>query len=195
MEFQNKACTKCKRRVGAHGIIESYRCGILNKEETREALTQAHGYKQKPEMKPKIEFIIEEEEEEDKDNEQHLYEFLLVNYLAWKCNALPVEYEVLLKDGHKDFTDSWQEHVGEQEGIQKSERLIQDMNIKTVIKYLGECRPHLIKDFMGIVRKQEHEDALKLERFKKAIRQGDKKSCPDEVRDYLDANLPGWRDE
>lgn len=43
-------------------------------------------------------------------------------------------------------------------------------------------------------RIQEHKDALMLETFRDAIRRGDTKTCPDSVRDYLDMNLPGWRD-
>ena len=33
-----------------------------------------------------------------------------------------------------------------------------------------------------------------LEIFRDAIRRGDTKTCPDADRDYLDINLPGWRD-
>jgi ribosomal RNA-processing protein 8 len=40
---------------------------------------------------------------------------------------------------------------------------------------------------------QEHKDATKLSDFKKALKGQGKTKCFDEVRDYLDYNLPGWR--
>jgi superfamily II DNA or RNA helicase len=40
---------------------------------------------------------------------------------------------------------------------------------------------------------QENKDAQKLRDWKKALKGKGHKLCSDEVRDYLDANLPGWR--
>jgi hypothetical protein len=42
---------------------------------------------------------------------------------------------------------------------------------------------------------QEHKDATKIGYWKKALKTKGTKKCPDEVRDYLDKNLPGWRTE
>ena len=42
---------------------------------------------------------------------------------------------------------------------------------------------------------QEHKDAVKLGHWKQALKGKEKSKCPPEVRDYLDENLPGWRDE
>jgi len=42
---------------------------------------------------------------------------------------------------------------------------------------------------------QENKDALKLMRWKQALKGNGKSKCSDEVRDYLDLHLPGWRDE
>ena len=51
-----------------------------------------------------------------------------------------------------------------------------------------------IKKVVSQTRFLEHKDALMLEAFRDAIRRGDTDTCPDAVRDYLDMNLPGWRD-
>jgi ribosomal RNA-processing protein 8 len=40
---------------------------------------------------------------------------------------------------------------------------------------------------------QEHKDATKLGMWKKALKGAGTYNCSDEVRDYLDKNLPGWR--
>jgi superfamily II DNA or RNA helicase len=42
---------------------------------------------------------------------------------------------------------------------------------------------------------QEHKDAVKLGNWKRELKGKGKGKCSDEVRDYLDENLEGWRDE
>ena len=42
---------------------------------------------------------------------------------------------------------------------------------------------------------QEYKDALKIGYWKKALKEKKKSRCPDQVRDYLDEHLPGWRTE
>ena len=42
---------------------------------------------------------------------------------------------------------------------------------------------------------QEHKDALKLGTWKTSLKGKGSSKCSNEVRDYLDENLPGWRDE
>jgi superfamily II DNA or RNA helicase/ribosome modulation factor len=42
---------------------------------------------------------------------------------------------------------------------------------------------------------EQHKDANKLGRLKSALKGTSKGKCPDQVRDYLDENLPGWRTE
>jgi ribosomal RNA-processing protein 8 len=42
---------------------------------------------------------------------------------------------------------------------------------------------------------QEHKDAHKLQNWKKALKGRGTSKCPDEVRNYLDTNLEGWRTE
>lgn len=42
---------------------------------------------------------------------------------------------------------------------------------------------------------QEHKDAIKLGDWKKALKGNGKGKCCNEVKDYLDLELPGWRDE
>jgi len=43
--------------------------------------------------------------------------------------------------------------------------------------------------------KQEGKDAKKLGHWKEALKKNQKSRCSDEVRDYLDKELPGWRDD
>ena len=62
---------------------------------------------------------------------------------------------------------------------QKGERLLPRCNIKP-------SSPEL---------KQEHKDAAKLGTLKKTLKGKGHGKCSDEVRDYLDINLPGWRTE
>ena len=40
----------------------------------------------------------------------------------------------------------------------------------------------------------EYRDACKLKAWKYSIAGKNRHYCPDEVRDYLDENMPGWRD-
>ena len=42
---------------------------------------------------------------------------------------------------------------------------------------------------------QEYSDAKKLGHLKNALKDNNRGRCPDEVRDYLDKELPGWRTE
>ena len=42
---------------------------------------------------------------------------------------------------------------------------------------------------------QEYKDAIKLNHFKSALKDSKHGRCPDEVRDYLDIKLAGWRSE
>jgi hypothetical protein len=42
---------------------------------------------------------------------------------------------------------------------------------------------------------QEYRDALKLSNWKKALKGSKNNKCSDEVKKYLDKELPGWRDE
>jgi superfamily II DNA or RNA helicase/predicted ABC-type ATPase len=43
--------------------------------------------------------------------------------------------------------------------------------------------------------KQEHSDSIKLRSWKNALKGKNDSRCSDQVRDYLDENLPGWRTE
>ena len=40
---------------------------------------------------------------------------------------------------------------------------------------------------------QEYKDAAKLNDWKQSLK-GNRGTCSDEIRDYLDANIPSWRD-
>jgi superfamily II DNA or RNA helicase/uncharacterized protein YeaC (DUF1315 family) len=42
---------------------------------------------------------------------------------------------------------------------------------------------------------QEHKDALKLSNWKTALKGQTRANCSDDVKNYLDINLPGWNDE
>jgi hypothetical protein len=40
--LEYKACPTCSMRIGCHSIMESYKCGIITKEEAREATRQMY---------------------------------------------------------------------------------------------------------------------------------------------------------
>jgi hypothetical protein len=44
------------------------------------------------------------------------------------------------------------------------------------------------------VRQQEYRDACKIKTWKYSLMGKNRYTCSDEVRDYLDENMPGWRD-
>ena len=63
-------------------------------------------------------------------------------------------------------------------------------------------RPNLLPRYMPDKTKQttpeliqESKDAIKLNDWKKSLKGQRKTICPNELRDYLDTNLPGWRTE
>ena len=37
-----KSCPKCNIRIGSHSIMESYRCGLMTKEQARDAIKKQH---------------------------------------------------------------------------------------------------------------------------------------------------------
>jgi len=43
VDYIYQKCSKCKRRIGCHSIIESYCCGLLTKDEAREASIKQYG--------------------------------------------------------------------------------------------------------------------------------------------------------
>ena len=50
------------------------------------------------------------------------------------------------------------------------------------------------KNNTTLKRKQENDDAVKIERWKYALKNKGTSKCSNEIKNYLDINLPGWRD-
>jgi superfamily II DNA or RNA helicase len=57
----------------------------------------------------------------------------------------------------------------------------------------GRQVPRRLTSITSPELEQEYKDALKLSDWKKALKGAGTSNCTDEVRDYLDKNLPGWR--
>ena len=51
------------------------------------------------------------------------------------------------------------------------------------------------KKVTNSILEQEYKDAIKLNHLKSSLKNSKNGRCPDEVRDYLDTKLPGWRDD
>ena len=57
------------------------------------------------------------------------------------------------------------------------------------------CRVDCYFSFKDPCREQEYKDAVCLGAWKSAINAHNRVACPDELRDYLDANIPEWRED
>jgi superfamily II DNA or RNA helicase len=78
---------------------------------------------------------------------------------------------------------------------QKGERLLPRCNIKPTLPELKQelTDAELKQELTDAELKQEHNDAAKLGTLKKTLKGIGRGKCSNEVRDYLDINLPGWR--
>ena len=59
----------------------------------------------------------------------------------------------------------------------------------------GAQLPHRLSNPQNSIENQELKDATKLSQWKQALKGHNLGKCPDVVRDFLDAELPGWRDD
>jgi superfamily II DNA or RNA helicase/SAM-dependent methyltransferase/ribosome modulation factor len=101
--------------------------------------------------------------------------------------------------GHSKCPDDVRDYLDEQLPGWRSELDEKTMEDAKYIVFRKNQRPNLLprrireeKNRNTPALKQEHKDATKLLRLKQALN-GKRGICPDDVRDYLDENLPGWR--
>jgi hypothetical protein len=81
------------------------------------------------------------------DNENKLFEWLLMNYLCWKCKCLSDErYESLSE------IDDWRQHVAKEMRLPKSDWLKQNMSIKDVFSFVAECYPHNLEQITDMLK-------------------------------------------
>ena len=84
---------------------------------------------------------------DNNQEEQKLFEWLLMNYLCWKCKCLSDErYESLSEIDH------WRQHVGKEMRLPKSDWLKQNMSIKDVFSFVAECYPHNLKQITDMLK-------------------------------------------
>jgi hypothetical protein len=91
----------------------------------------------------------------------------------------------------------WRDDINSRKGmnravqIQKAREIVERYNLR------GKELPRKLADRSHPDREQEYKDAQKLTKWKQTLKgNGNSKyNCPDEIRDYLDVEMPHWRDE
>jgi hypothetical protein len=89
--------------------------------------------------------------------EQKLFEWLLMNYLCWKCKCLSDDrYEKLSEIDYllpiKKKNLNWRQHVAKEIGVPKSDWLKQNMSIKDVFSFVAECYPHNLEEITDMIK-------------------------------------------
>ena len=111
---------------------------------------------------------------------------------GWR-KALKGRKNVRCSDEVRDYLDAnlpgWRAELDEK-SIEEATNIVKRIQIGNnllpkCVKKEKQITPELM---------QENKDYNKLNDWKKALKGTGKGKCPDEVRDYLDANLPGWRE-
>jgi superfamily II DNA or RNA helicase len=103
-----------------------------------------------------------------------------------KCSDEVRDYlDTELSDWRTELDSKAMEDAKEIVGRAK-ERKLKKLNLlpRNITKKENRTTPEL---------KQEYRDATKLSNWKQALKGTGAAKCPDEVRDYLDTELPGWR--
>ncbi len=117
----------------------------------------------------------------------------------WK-KALNGCKENKCSDEVRDYLDKylkgWRDNF-DQKAIQQAKEIIERANTRLLNKknfIPMHCCCNKTKTYTED-ELQEHKDAAKLGTWKKALNGSKKSKCADEVRDYLDEHLKGWRTE
>ena len=117
----------------------------------------------------------------------------------WK-QALNGCKENKCSDEVRDYLDKylkgWRDNF-DQKAIQQAKEIIERANTRLLNKknfIPMHCCCNKTKTYTED-ELQEHKDAAKLGTWKKALNGSKKSKCADEVRDYLDEHLKGWRTE
>jgi superfamily II DNA or RNA helicase/ribosome modulation factor/uncharacterized protein YeaC (DUF1315 family) len=120
--------------------------------------------------------------------------------VGWK-QALKGKGKSLCPDSVRDYLDihlpSWREEVDFEEEALKFAKAIVERGILRE-QNVGRKIPRGMPDKKNRTTfdlEQEYKDACKLGGWKLTLKGKGTTLCPDKVRDYLDLNLPGWREE
>lgn len=104
-------------------------------------------------------------------------------------------------DAVRDFLDreivGWRDDVNSRKGMNRAVQMQKAREIVERYHQRGNELPRKLADRRHPDREQEYKDAQKLTKWKQTLKgNGNSKyNCPDEIRDYLDKEMPRWRDE
>mmetsp|Transcript_11410 Transcript_11410/g.18573 ORF Transcript_11410/g.18573 Transcript_11410/m.18573 type:complete len:524 (+) Transcript_11410:109-1680(+) len=104
-------------------------------------------------------------------------------------------------DAVRDFLDKeivgWRDDVNSRKGMNRAVQIQKAREIVERYHQRGNELPRKLADRSHPDREQEYKDAQKLTKWKQTLKgNGNSKyNCPDEIRDYLDKEMPRWRDE
>jgi hypothetical protein len=104
-------------------------------------------------------------------------------------------------DEVRDFLDreivGWRDEVNSRKGMNRAVQIQKAREIVERYRARGNELPRKLADRSHPDREQEYKDAQKLTKWKQTLKgNGNSKyNCPDEIRDYLDKEMPHWRDE
>ena len=91
----------------------------------------------------------------------------------------------------------WRDEVNSRKGMNRAVQMQKAREIVQRYRERGNVIPRKLADRSTPEKEQEYKDAQKLTKWKQTLKgNGNSKyNCPDEIRDYLDENMPHWRDE
>ena len=114
----------------------------------------------------------------------------------WKLGLKGKKKEKKCSDEVRDYLDlnlpGWRDELDEK-SIKEAEGIVE--RARERVANGGKLMPRNIIKEKRIGFEQEHNDAQKLGDWKKALKGKGTTKCRNEIRDYLDENLPGWRIE
>ena len=93
----------------------------------------------------------------DTEQEQKLFEWILMNYLCWKCKCLSSDKYKKLSvidtlEPYKRIKLNWRQHVAKEIGVPKSDWLKQNLSIKDVFCFIGEFYPHNLDEITDMIK-------------------------------------------
>lgn len=106
-----------------------------------------------------------------------------------------------LSEAVRTFLDKempgWSDEANTRKGINRMVQMQKAEEIVARYRARGNEIPRKLSDRSSPAREQEYKDAQKLTKWKQTLKgNGNSKyRCPEEIRDYLDREMPHWRDE
>ena len=100
-----------------------------------------------------------------------------------------------VRDYLDEFLPEWRtEQDFDKKAMEDAKAIVERANKRDNSNLLPKCTRNIEKRTTPDLEQQE-KDARKLGRFKDGLKGKGSSKCPDAVRDYLDENLPGWRQD